>query len=116
MHFVYFHAGIGHAIVERLAEEGATVAIFDINREAGEEVVAKLTANDLKVSYHKVDVSDKDQCMQAAAIVAESNSNELHYLVNCAAYFVLKGLTSTREDWDKSLSVNVVGYANMVQV
>lgn len=107
--------GIGKAIVERLAEEGATVAIFDINQDAGEKVAAALVARNLQAIYHKVDVSDKDQCSQAAAKVAESNSNQLHYLVNCAAYFVFKSLTAVKEDWDKSLSVNVVGYSNMVQ-
>lgn len=111
---MYFQ-GIGQAVVERLAEEGATVAIFDINQEAGDKVAAKLTAQNFKVTYHRVDVSDKDQCVLAATAVAKSNLNKLHYLVNCAAYFVFKGLTSTKEDWDKALSVNVVGYSNMVQ-
>lgn len=113
LHVVF--AGIGFAIVERLAKENATVAIFDINQEAGERVVADLTAQELKVSYYKVDVADKEQCVQAAKAFAGTNSNQLHYLVNCAAYFIYRGLEATKEDWDKSLSVNVVGYANMVQ-
>ena len=36
--------GIGKATVERLASEGASVACFDINREAGERVAAEFCA------------------------------------------------------------------------
>ena len=47
--------------------------------------------------------------------VAEANSGQIHGLVNSMAYFGSKGITAEKEDWDKSFSVNVVGYANMVQ-
>lgn len=108
-------AGIGRATVERLAQEGATVAIFDINQSAGEQVAAELTSKSLKVSYHNVDVSNKEKCVEAVRQVAEANGEQIHCLANCAAYFGSKGLTAGKEDWDKSFSVNVVGYANMVQ-
>ena len=36
-------SGIGRATVERLANEGAIVAIFDINREAGQKLAGLLT-------------------------------------------------------------------------
>lgn len=107
--------GIGLATVTRLAEEGATVAIFDINRDAGEKVVADFKSRNLSVSYHMVDVADDERCVEGVKAVAEANSEKLHFLVNCAAYFGSKGLTATREDWNKTLSVNVVGYANMVK-
>ena len=67
------------------------------------------------MSFHKVDVADKAQCIQAVKEVVEANSSRLHYLVNCAVYFGSKGLTAEKKDWDKSTSVNMVGYANMVQ-
>ena len=47
--------------------------------------------------------------------VAEANSGQIHGLVNSVVYFGSKGITVEKEDWDKSFSVNVVGYANMVQ-
>ena len=47
--------------------------------------------------------------------VAEANSGQIHGLVNSMAYFGSKGVMAEKEDWDKSFSVNVVGYANMVQ-
>lgn len=101
--------------MEHLAGEGATVAIFDINQDAGTKVVPDFKSRNLAVSYHNVDVSDKEQCVAAVKAVAEENAGKLHFLVNCAVYFGSKGLAATKGDWDKTLSVNVVGCANMVQ-
>lgn len=36
-------SGIGRATVERLANEGATVAVFDINSEAGQKLAGLFT-------------------------------------------------------------------------
>jgi 2-hydroxycyclohexanecarboxyl-CoA dehydrogenase len=101
--------------VERLASEGATVAIFDINKAAGEKLVSDLTSKSQKATFTEVDVSSKEKCVEAVKTVAEANSGQIHGLVNCVAYFGSKGITAEKEDWDKSFSVNVVGYANMVQ-
>lgn len=91
------------------------MAIFDINEAGGEKAVSTLAAQNLNASYHKVDVSDKAQCLQAVKSVAEANAGKLHYLVNSVAYFGSKSLNAEKQDWDKSFSVNVVSYANMVQ-
>ncbi len=107
--------GIGLATVERLAGEGAAVVIFDINQDAGEKVVSEFQSKKLPVTFRKVDVADKDQCVAGVTAAAKANGGKLHYLVNSAAYFGCKGLNATKDDWDKSLSVNIVGYANMVQ-
>ena len=103
--------------MERLAIEGATVAIFDINKTAGEKTCSDFTSRGLKTYFHEVDVSIKDCCLEAVRQFVISNSLEsIHYLVNCAAYLGHKGpLEVEKTDWDKSLGVNVVGYSNMVQ-
>ena len=108
--------GIGKATVERLASEGASVTCFDINREAGERVAAEFCARKFNVKFFPVDISDKDACLQASNSFASKNGGSIHYLVNCAVYFGSKGLTAGAADWSKSFSVNVTGYANMVQV
>ena len=52
-------SGIGLATVERLAQEGATVSIFDINKSAGEQVCNQLntTATSL-LHFHCIFVND----------------------------------------------------------
>ena len=110
----YFIAGIGRATVERLAIEGATVAIFDVNDSVGEKTKADLTAQGLNVHFYKVDVSDKDKCVESVKSFVEFTLS-VNYLANCAAFFGCKALDAEKKDWDKTFSVNVVGYSNMVQ-
>ena len=62
-----------------------------------------------------MDVSDKNQCVATVKTVADANEGKIHLLVNCAVYFGSKGITAEKEDCDKTFSVNVVGYSNMVQ-
>ena len=74
-----------------------------------------LCSKEYKVSYFEVDVSNKDQCVAMVKAVANANNGNVHLLVNCAVYFGSKGITAEKKDWDKTFSVNVVGYSNMVQ-
>lgn len=105
-------SGIGKATVERLVEEGATVGVFDINKEAG-EALANTSPN---IHYYSVDVSESEACIQGvSSFIQNTNNSTLNYLVNGAVYFGSKGLEAKRQDWDKSFAVNVIGYANMLQ-
>lgn len=101
--------------MERLASEGATVAIFDINKMAGEQVAADFCSKNFDVKFFEADVSNKELCTEVTKQFAETNNGKVHFLVNCAVYFGSKGLNAEKRDWEKSFSVNVVGYANMVQ-
>ena len=48
-------AGIGRAIVERLADDGATVVVADINEKDGREVAEAIGTE--KAVFHGLDVS-----------------------------------------------------------
>ena len=91
------------------------MVVFDINKEAGEKVAAELSAAGRKVAFSLVDVTDKKACFDAVSDVAKQNGGRVNYLVNCAVYFGCKGVNAEKKDWDKSFTVNVQGYANMVQ-
>jgi len=58
-------SGIGRAIATRLREEGATVAVADIDAEAARTVAEELGAGDHAIAVH-VDVGD-EQAVQASA-------------------------------------------------
>ena len=105
-------SGIGKATVERLLSEGAIVQIFDINEQGAKEICESLSGT---VSCRKVDVSDKEQCTFAVKNFANDNDGIIRGLVNCVAYFGSKSFSAEKEDWEKSFSVNVIGYANMIQ-
>jgi 2-hydroxycyclohexanecarboxyl-CoA dehydrogenase len=97
-------AGIGAATVRRLAAEGATVAVADLD-EAG----AKQLATEVGGLGLALDVADTDAVHTAFATVAEA-FGRIDILVNNAggdrtAFFV----DTTPADWDHWLAVNLRG-------
>lgn len=105
-------SGIGRATVEEFARSGVRVAIFDVNAERAAEVRESLVG--YEVDAYPVDVSNAEACKAAASVVA-GKWGRIDFLVNNAVSFVAKGLDVTDADWERSLGVNVRGYANMVQ-
>ncbi|TAE32649.1 MAG: SDR family oxidoreductase [Cytophagales bacterium] len=103
--------GIGKAIATRLAAEGATVALFDINGPKLNSTVAELTNQGVAVHGHVVDVADEQAVERAIKTVAEQ-AGQLDILVNSAG---IVGPTSTRitdygvADFDRIYSINLRG-------
>jgi NAD(P)-dependent dehydrogenase (short-subunit alcohol dehydrogenase family) len=102
--------GIGRACVERMAEEGASVAIFDVLDEPGHEAAKALAARGLRVGYWHVEVSDEAQVAAAVSEVV-ARFGGLHVLVNNAG---ISGTTKpthevTEAEWDRVMAVNVKG-------
>ena len=106
-------SGIGAATVAEFAARGVQVAIFDINAERGEAVAQELRAKGQTVAAYPVDVSDAAACQAAVQQVA-AQWQRIDFLVNDAVSFIAKGLDATTAEWERSLGVNVRGYANMV--
>jgi len=73
-------SGLGRATVERFARSGASVAIFDRDREQGEEVAAQLGERGL---FCLVDVADDESIAAGIAMVME-RFGAIHVCVNCA--------------------------------
>ena len=92
--------GIGRATAELFAEEGAKVVVADLLRPEFEAL------------FIETDISSEDDC-RGVCDEAVRTFGRLDILVNNAAVFVLKGLEATVDDWQRSLSVNLVGTALM---
>lgn len=107
-------SGIGEATATEFAREGARAAIFDISVERGEAVQKALTDAGGTALFVPTDVSDPDACRRAVDSVVAA-WGRVDFLVNNAVSFIAKGLDATPADWERSLGVNVRGYANMVQ-
>lgn len=108
-------AGIGRAIAERFAAEGARVLIAEIDERAGRECAERIVAQGGEARFQPTDTGDADSVRRMVASAAASFGG-LHVLVNNAAAFVFGGIEEvTREDWERVFGVNVIGYANAVR-
>jgi NAD(P)-dependent dehydrogenase (short-subunit alcohol dehydrogenase family) len=101
-------AGIGEAIALLMAEEGGQVVVADIDEQGGERTAAAIREAGGDATFVHCDVSREADVreMRDGALRAYGR---IDVLVNNAAVFVLKGVEATPEEWERSLSVNVVG-------
>ncbi len=105
--------GIGRAIAERFAEEGALVLLVDVDETAGLEAAAALRASGLKAEFARADVSSKSD-VAAAAQMAAQWTGRIDVLCNNAAYLgpFHDVLEATGEEWERCLAVQLMGTNN----
>lgn len=105
--------GIGSATCKRLAEEGAKVAIFDMNLEAAEKLANEIKANGGEVIAVQCDITNKTVVDQSIHHV-ETSFGTIDGLVNNAGWDVFKPfIKSNPDEWDKLIQINLVGMLNM---
>jgi NAD(P)-dependent dehydrogenase (short-subunit alcohol dehydrogenase family) len=104
-------SGIGRAIAELFAREGAKVLVAEIEEAPGKETVANIAAAGGVARFVRTDVASEENC-RAMADAAQRHFGPVHVLVNNAAAFVFgKVDLATRAEWDRVLGVNVLGPA-----
>jgi len=92
-------SGIGRAISERLAAEGACVVIADLNLEGAQEVAAGLGGDDVAIAVRADVTSEDDVCALVDATVLAYGGVDL--VVNNAGLSISKPLLeTTAQDWD----------------
>lgn len=102
-------SGIGHAIAQALAAEGAAVVIADINPATGADAAAAIVAAGGRAIAIPADVADE---AQVAQLVAQSVAQlgQVDILVNNAGVVAHKLLIDMeREVWDRQLAVQLTG-------
>ena len=104
--------GIGRAIAIRLADEGAKVALADIQLDSAEQVAAEIRRAGAAAIAVALDVTNLDQAIAAADRV-ERELGPIDILVNNAGWdVVLPFVESTPELWDKVIAINFRGMLN----
>ncbi len=108
-------SGIGKAITRGFAEEGAQVAVLDVDRDAAKETDRTLEEEGGTVSFFECDVSDSDQVPATFDTVVDE-LGRLEVLINNAgiAHVGTVGET-TEEDLDRLYEVNVKGVYNCLK-
>ncbi|MEM7028740.1 MAG: SDR family NAD(P)-dependent oxidoreductase [Chloroflexota bacterium] len=109
-------SGIGRAAAVRLADEGATVIIADVNQTMGNEAVAQIEAAGGKAIYMAVDLAD-DDAVRAIGKAVSDQFGELHILVNNAAVLRVGRIEEDAwlDNWNVETSIGLRGWVLMTQ-
>ena len=101
-------SGIGKAIAELFALQGATLHILELNATLAEEIVQKINLNNGRAYAHKCDVSNQQD------VVSIINSiGEINILINNAGIAHVGNVESTNStDFDRIVNVNLKGVYN----
>lgn len=109
-------SGIGLGIAQRLAADGAKVALFELNAAAARDEATKMRAEGLDSIAVTVDVSDRSSVDCAVAEVRDEYG-PITVLVNNAGVEGYEAfLKITTQRWDRLLSVNLTGTFHCCQV
>lgn len=107
--------GIGKATVKKFLDEGADVAVWDIDEEKGESLVADLGGKEQRVIFYKVNVADSDE-VKTAMLNVINDLGKVDILINNAG--ITKDATlkkMTQEQWQQVIDVNLTGVFNCTQ-
>lgn len=106
-------SGIGQAMVLRLVQEGARVAVIDIADAAETIGLAKSAGGE--VHGYKCDIGNWEQ-MSGIGDAVRAQLGHPNILVHCAAYQFMKPFDQlSSEDWYKTHQVNVGGGFHLVK-
>ncbi|MDH3670899.1 MAG: SDR family oxidoreductase [Gammaproteobacteria bacterium] len=102
-------SGIGRAIAEQFAQEGATVVVADINRESTQDAVEAISARGGRALPVNVDVSNPKSVQEMVDTTVDANGR-LDIIVNSAAVpSVSKIIDISFETWNKVININLTG-------
>ena len=99
-------SGIGLAVAERFAEEGATVALLDCDKDKGKAVTEQMRSQSASCEFFPADVTSEKQIYEAVTAIA-GTFGRVDHLVNSAGITLVKSIEECSvEEWDRVLNVN----------
>ncbi len=105
-------AGIGKAAVIKFLAEGAKVAVWDVNKQKGTQLVEEYTAKGFQLIFNEVNVSNFESVKKAVEETHEKFGG-IDILVNNAGITrdsTLKKMTI--EQWQQVIDINLTGVFN----
>ncbi|KNZ30816.1 MAG: dehydrogenase [Methylibium sp. NZG] len=101
--------GIGAACAERLARDGAAVALWDVDAARGEALAASLRSSQHRAVFMHCNVANKASVDAALATTLQA-FGRIDALINNAGIFKAADfLDITEADWDAVIDVNLKG-------
>ena len=109
-------SGIGQAIAQGYAREGAEVVVVDIDADAAAHTARSINDAGGKAHGFALDVRDRGRCREAAAEIGKT-AGRVSILVNNAGINRRNAFTADAQavtkDWDDILSINLNGVFNV---
>lgn len=104
--------GIGKETARKFLEEGASVAIWDIDEEAGQSTVVELQSIGGKCLFYKVNTTNVQSVSQAAEKV-NNDFGKIDILINNAGITRDASMKKmTVQQWQQVIDVNLTGVFN----
>jgi NAD(P)-dependent dehydrogenase (short-subunit alcohol dehydrogenase family) len=101
--------GIGRAIAERLADEGAHVVIADLDEEAGTAVSRAISERGGSAEFVRTDVTSRADVERMVETVL-NHVDRIHVLANNAGVHGMRPFCDEPEElWERMYRVNVLG-------
>ncbi|HEY44176.1 MAG TPA: SDR family oxidoreductase [Anaerolineae bacterium] len=98
-------SGIGRAVAHKFGQAGASVALVDIDKAGGGEVIQEIRDNGGEARFFTCDVTRVDQCEKTVDETLNVFGG-LHILVNAAGMILRATVLETDEaDWDRIMDV-----------
>jgi NAD(P)-dependent dehydrogenase (short-subunit alcohol dehydrogenase family) len=103
--------GIGQAIAEVFAAEGAWVLVADLDAAAGEATAARIREHGGRAAFRHVDVADETQVAAAVQQAAETGGGRIDVLCNNASYLgpCHDVVSAPRDEWERCLQTGLMG-------
>jgi len=108
--------GIGKALAQAFAKEGANIAVSDVNLELATQTANEIKGSGVKTIPLKMNVADPTE-VEAGVKRAIEELGKIDILVNNAG--ITKDnlfLRMKKEDWDAVISVNLTGVFNLCKM
>lgn len=100
-------SGIGRTTALLFSEEGAKVAIVEIDKERGQDTVDMITRKGREGLFIPTDITDPSQVKSMVTKVIEAYG-KINILVNNAGLYVQGDAVNTNEEqWDRIMAVNL---------
>ena len=101
--------GIGEAIARRLAEEGAAVAILDIQHDKARGVAEDIASQGSGAIAIKMDITDSQEVKRSVKAV-EDEFGKVDILINNVGWDKIASFIELPEDlWDRIIAINLRG-------
>ncbi len=102
-------SGIGRAIAERFAADGAMVACADIDLDAASTVADSLRTRGHEALAIEVDIADEDSVVQMIRVLVDATGRIDTVAANAGVMVEGDLLSLSLDDWNRAMSVNATG-------